>query len=201
MKNLKGIITALASAVVALGVLVGLVFSGMISVPQVYTVESHTVESQLVEAVKQSGEVALVNLSIQDIMDHTESGAFFGMKWGGFDKRTVLRSNFDAKLGIDGCAVQIAKVDEVWEVTIPEFIFIGYDKPEFQTILEQNGALSFGTPDIDTAELITKILGPDNQAQYLEKYESQLQASAEQFYLQLFTSIVPGEPIHFTFAS
>ena len=56
-------------------------------------------------------------------------------------------------------------------VSIPEFIFIGYDEPTFKTAVEDGGILGWVTPDVDKAELITEILNEEAQQKYVDEHD------------------------------
>ena len=54
------------------------------------------------------------------------------------------------------------------DVAIPEFKFIGYDHPEYRVVVEQNGALSFGTQQIDSLDMVNNILTDKAKKEYVE---------------------------------
>ena len=92
-------------------------------------------------------------------------------------------------MGIDGKDVVIKEIGEKdIEITIPKFVFIGYDDPEFEFIVDKNGVLSFTTENIDTAAMITKVLKPEKQEEYIEYYKPLLKESTEVFYKNLLPS-------------
>ena len=67
--------------------------------------------------------------------------------------------------------------------------------------MQDNGLLSWITPDIDTADMITDILNGPAQEEYLDSYDDLLQAQAEVFYERLITSIDPDADTKFEFRS
>jgi hypothetical protein len=84
-------------------------------------------------------------------------------------------------------------------VSIPGFIFIGHDNESFRSIVEDNGALSWATPEIDTVEMINKILNDDAQGQYIDSNREILEDQARAFYTGIVTSIDPTIAIRFEF--
>ncbi|RYN14465.1 hypothetical protein PG2006B_0646 [Bifidobacterium animalis subsp. animalis] len=122
------------------------------------------------------------------------------MELPGTERAQFIQYSFDAKLGFDGKNVVIkAAGNNTFDVAIPEFKFIGYDHPEYQTVVEQNGALSFGTPQIDTAEMINEILSDKAKSEYVEKDREILEDQAKSFYTSIVTSVNSEAKLNFTF--
>lgn len=191
------IVLFLAATVAAFG------FGGMNALALGPLFGSNTEErnSQLVQSVKQQEEVALVSLGIEGIVDRAESGTVFGMAIPGTERVTFIRYAFEAKLGIDGGDVDIEQTGEnSFTVSIPAFVFIGYDEPSFEVAAENNGVLSWTTPGIDTLEMVNRILDAEEQRDYLAKYEETLTASARDFYSRLIASVDPAITVEFEFA-
>ncbi|WP_111719207.1 hypothetical protein [Homoserinimonas sp. OAct 916] len=164
---------------------------------------TETRSTQIVNSVSREEQVVLLSLGIQGIDDKVgEKSKFFGMfEIPGSERTKFIRYGFDAKLGIDGKDVLIEQTGEnEFLVTIPEFIFIGHDNPNAETAIDKNGALSWLTPEIDGAKLITDILNnPETKSQYISKYEEILKDQAKVFYSSIITSIDPTVVLTFTF--
>lgn len=108
---------------------------------------------------------------------------------------------FTAKLGIDGKDVTIEpKGDHTYGIGIPEFIFIGYDDPEYRTVVENSGILSFGTQQPDTADMINKILSDQAKQEYVDGNVDLLKDQAKSFYTSIIMSIDPEVKLDFAFA-
>jgi hypothetical protein len=108
----------------------------------------------------------------------------------GSTEMVFLQYNFTAKLGIDGEKVQVKKAgDGEYVVSIPEFIFIGYDKPTFKVAVEDGGVLSWVTPDVDKVEMINKILNDDARDEYIDSNEDLLKDQTKVFFNSLINGI------------
>ena len=122
------------------------------------------------------------------------------MEIPGTERAQFIQYSFDAKLGFDGKDVVIKPAgDNTYDITIPEFKFIGYDHPEYRTVVDQNGALSFGTPQIDTANMINEILSDKARSEYVEKNRDILEDQAESFYTSIVRSVSPDAKLNFIF--
>ena len=109
-----------------------------------------THDSQVINAVDRVEQVALVSLGIQGINESRANSEVFGLKVPGSDRVTFVQYSFRGKLGIDGENVTVTPTGEnSYRVTIPKFIFIGYDDLDFKVAAEDNGVLSWVTADID----------------------------------------------------
>ena len=165
-------------------------------------IESNSRDSQVVQAVNRTQEVSLVQLVIEGITDEQRSQTILGQDIWGSTETVYLRYKFDAKLGIDGEEVSVETTgDNAYLVSVPPFRFIGYDEPTFEVAVQDNGLLSWITPDIDTADMITDILNGPAQEEYLDSYDDLLQAQAEVFYERLIISIDPDADTKFEFRS
>ncbi len=85
-------------------------------------------------------------------------------------------------------------------VTIPQFIFIGHDKPAFKLAAETNGVLSWVTPEIDTTEMINKILNAETQNQYIEANREILRDQAKSFYTGIIAGVDPTITVTVTYS-
>jgi hypothetical protein len=162
---------------------------------------SESRSTQVINAVTREEQVVLVSLGIQGIDEETVTSTFFGLDVPLSDRATFLQYNFDAKLGIEGGDVQIEEtgVDE-FLVSIPDFVFIGHDNETFRLVAEDNGVLSFVTPDNDSAEMITRILNDDTKDQYVESNAEILRDQAESFYSGIISAIDPAISLQFEFS-
>ena len=82
----------------------------------------------------------------------------------------------------------VATGDKAFIVTIPDFIFIGHNNEEFKIAVEDNGVLSFVTPEVDTVALIQRVLSDDARDEHVESNREVLEQQATNFY----TGIIKG---------
>lgn len=158
-------------------------------------------DSQVVESVETKEEVALVSLGIQGIKRRETAGNAFWGQIPGATRVSLLQYEFQAKLGLDGSRVKVVPDgNSGFTVTIPDFIFIGYDRPHFEAAIDQNGALSWFAPEIEETDLINAVLGEDSQNDYLAKYSDDLKEQAKVFYTNIITAIDQNATVSFTFA-
>lgn len=158
-------------------------------------------DSQVVESVETKEEVALVSLGIQGIKRRETAGNAFWGQIPGATRVSLLQYEFQAKLGLDGSRVKVVPDGNGgFTVTIPDFIFIGYDKPHFEAAIDQNGALSWFAPEIEETDLINAVLGEDSQNDYLAKYSDDLKEQAKVFYTNIITAVDQNATVSFTFA-
>lgn len=173
----------------------------LIDASDVVAVETQSSSTQVIEAVKRTEEIALASLGIQGIEERTEHSTVFGIKVPGSDRALYMQYTFTAKLGIDGSKVDIIQAEDgTYEITIPEFLFIGHDDIEFKLVTEQNGVLSFATPEIDVLEMTNKILNDDAQQKYVDDNAVLLQEQVESFYRGIVEAIDPDAEIRFAYA-
>jgi hypothetical protein len=124
----------------------------------------------------------------------------FGVDVPGSSRAKYIQYNFDAKLGLEGKDVSVVShSDHQFQVTIPKFIFIGYNNPKYQVVAENNGALSWTTPDIDSTELINKLLSTKVKNKYLASNESALRDQAKAFYGSIISGVDPAAVVTYTF--
>jgi hypothetical protein len=159
-------------------------------------------DSQVVQAIERTQEVSLLKLSVQGISDRRESGTIFGQTIPFSEEAVYLQYNFDAKLGFDGSRVHVARVGtNTYRVSVPEFGFIGYSDPTFELAVEDDGVLSFITPDVDQVEMVNEILDGDAQAEYLDQNRSLLEDQTKVFYDSLINSVDPTAKTEYEFSS
>lgn len=163
---------------------------------------SKSTDSQVITAITRTEQVSLLSLGIQGVSSQENSSKVFGMNIPGSERARFIQYTFTAKLGIDGKDVTIEpNGDHSYTINIPDFIFIGYDNPEYRMIAENNGILSFGTKQPDTTEMINTILSDKAKQEYVDSNTDLLKDQAKSFYTSIIMSIDPEVQLNFTFAS
>ena len=159
-------------------------------------------DSQIYRSVESKQEVALLALGIQGIARENEEGQILGVRLAAGDRMTLIQYEFTAKVGIDGEDVKLDKGDDesTFVVSIPEFIFIGYDDPHFEDPIESNGPLSFVTEEIEETEMVNSILSDDKQQTYIDDHVQVLRNQARDYYTGVIRSIDPDAHVEFEFA-
>ena len=167
-----------------------------------FGLESQTHDSQVIRAIERTEEVSLLSLGVQGITEKDQSGEIFGKSIPGTGRKVFMQYDFSAKLGIDGADVEVRKTrDSTYLISVPKFIFIGYDDPSFKVAVEDDGVLSWTTPDIDKVEMVNEILNDSARAEYIDANENLLREQTEAFYDRLLTSIDPEIVTEFEFRS
>lgn len=157
-------------------------------------------DSQVITAISKSEEVVLMSLGIQGIAERETNSELWGVDVPWSDRATFMQYGFTAKLGIDGADVAITQTGaDTYLISIPEFVFVGHEEETFEVVVEDNGALSWVTPEVDTADMITKILNSDAEAQYIEANEWVLRDQATTFYEGIVAGIDPDLTVEFEF--
>ena len=77
---------------------------------------------------------------------------------------------------------------------------VGYDEPTFEVAVEDNGVLSWVTPDVDQLDMVNDVFDDDARDQYLADQQTALQEQAKVFYDSLITGIDPDASITYEFA-
>ena len=122
------------------------------------------------------------------------------LRLGGSERAQFIQYTFDAKLGFEGKDVVIKEAgDNTFDVAIPEFKFIGYDHPESRVVVDQNGALSFGTQQIDTLDMVNNILTDKAKKEYVDSNRDILEEQAKSFYTSIVQSVSPDTKLNFIF--
>lgn len=203
MRNARWLVTGIAVVVtLAVGVGVGLFAGGAFKgFSPTLEAEVDDRSSQIVEAVTTEKQVVLLSLAIQGIdVVEQETAQFFGVTIPGTDRSSFMQYSFTAKLGLEGEPVTIAETGEnAYLVTVPEFVFIGHDDAVFETAVEKNGVLSWATPEIDTTDMVNRILSSDAEAEYVSMHTDTLRAQAGSFYSQIILSIDPSATVEFEY--
>ncbi|MEJ6488678.1 hypothetical protein PQI23_02955 [Leucobacter sp. USCH14] len=157
---------------------------------------------QVLRSVKGEEQVILVTAGLSEIKPQKENQNFFGLFDIPFSDREVfMQYDFDAKFGIEGKDVEIRPTGEMtYTIEIPEFIFLGYNDPNFTVATESNGILSWVTPEIDKTEAIEEILTDAQITEQVAEFRPLLEAQAETFYTRIVSSIEPDAVLTFEFA-
>lgn len=159
--------------------------------------------SQVVQSVEREEEVVLLSLAVQGIDKDTEARKLpFGDLWES-GRASYIQYEFRAKLGIDGEDVDIEpkpEAENTYIVSIPEFIWIGESEWSTEVAVENNGALSLFTPEIDQVEQINEILqNAGIKEKHLKANDEQLRGQARAFYTGILTAIDPEVALQFEF--
>lgn len=161
---------------------------------------SESRDSQVISSITRADQVVLLSLGIQGIAEKNENSKFFGMDVPGSERTSFIQYSFDAKLGIEGKDVAIRQTgDDAFVVSIPKFIFIGHSNENFRLVAENNGLLSWVTPEISSVEMINTILDSDAEDQYIIRNREVLEDQAKAFYGGIITSIDPNVFVRFEF--
>ncbi len=163
--------------------------------------EKGTEDTQVIRSMQRTKEVSLLRLGVTGIISKENKGHFFNMEIPGTERARFIQYTFDAKLGFEGKDVTIKETGEnTFDVAIPEFKFIGYDDPEYRVIVEQNGALSFGTKQIDSLDMVNNILTEKAKKEYVDSNRDILEEQAKSFYTSIVHSVDPDTTLNFSFA-
>lgn len=159
-----------------------------------------TSDTQVIRSMERTKEVSLLRLGITGIISQENKSHFFNMEIPGTERARFIQYTFDAKLGFEGKDVSIKETGKnTFNVEIPEFRFIGYDHPEYRMIVEQNGALSFGTQQIDSLDMINNILTEKTKQEYVDSNRDLLEEQAKSFYASIVMGVNPEAKLNFTF--
>ncbi|WP_454149727.1 hypothetical protein [Microbacterium lacticum] len=102
---------------------------------------------------------------------------------------------------LQGKDVEIVQTgDNSYRITIPEFIYLGYSDPDLSVADEENGILSWTTPEIDTSEIFEELLSSQVVSEHIDGFRSVLEEQAKTFYTKIVTAIDPDIVLDFTFA-
>lgn len=162
--------------------------------------EKGTEDVQVIRSMQRTKEVSLLRLGVTGIISKENKSHFFNMEIPGTERARFIQYTFDAKLGFEGKDVVIKETGEnAFDIAIPEFKFIGYDDPEYRVIVEQNGALSFGTQQIDSLDMVNNILTDKAKKEYVDSNCDILEDQAKSFYTSIVQSVSPDTKLNFIF--
>ncbi|MGJ9373875.1 hypothetical protein [Nesterenkonia sp. CF4.4] len=166
-----------------------------------FGVSTESRDSQIVTAIERQEQIVLLSTSVQGLKDEQVYSELFGRTLPGTGRTKFLQYSYRAKLGIEGGEVAIEETGEdTFLVTVPEFIFIGHDRADFKTATEENGALSWVTPEIDTAAMITEILSEGEMTEQIESNQDLLQDQARAIYTGIIQAIDEDIDVDFEFS-
>jgi hypothetical protein len=159
-------------------------------------------DSQVVQALERTQEVSLLKLGIQGIKQESRSAEFFGQTIPGTGDRLFVKYSFNAKLGLDGEKVEVTSTAPgAYVVSVPEFVFLGFEKPKFEVAVEDKDVLGWAAPDVDQMQMVTGILNGEARQQYLADNDDLLREQTKVFYNGLITSVDPEAKTEFVFRS
>lgn len=162
--------------------------------------KAQTSDTQVIHSMQRTKEVSLLRLGVTGIISRENKSHFFSMEIPGSERAQFIQYTFDAKLGFEGKDVVIKEAgDNTFDVAIPEFKFIGYDHPEYRIVVEQNGALSFGTQQIDTLDMVNNILTDKAKKEYVDSNRDILEEQAKSFYTSIVQNVSPDTKLNFIF--
>ena len=142
--------------------------------------------SMAIRALQREEEIVLLSAGALGIHEKTVERTIRGKRIPGTQKTVHVQYSYTGKLGIDASDVEIKSAgDNKLSITIPEFIFIGYDDLKFKTIAENDGWISFSTDDIDTAEVVSEIMSQENFVEQVTTNREMLEDQAVDFYNDL----------------
>ena len=145
-----------------------------------------------IESIEKVNEVVFLNAGVNEIITETKTTQVFGFDVPFSKKTALVILNYKAKFGIKS-GVKVEKVGEnEYKVTVPNFEVIGVELSQDNpySLYDNHGELLSGTTeDVDTGKLVTNQLSSDKQAEYLDKFKSEIKESAINYYKTLFSSM------------
>lgn len=155
---------------------------------------------KIVTAVERQEQLVLLSTNVQGLSTETVEREVMGKRVPGTSRTQFVKYTYRAKLGIEGGDVTIEETGENrYLISVPDFIFIGHDNEKFETALEDNGVLSWGTPKIDTAKTITEILNEDAKAEQVKENRDLLKGQTRNFYTGIIHGIDDQVKLEFEF--
>lgn len=196
---------------VIIGILLGILISGITffaishkvanesKMPATHAVKTDK-DSLTVKSLSKEKQIVLVNLGLSEILNEEKSSQLFGKNIVGTSRKKFIQASFDAKLGLNGKDVDITKDGKnSYLITVPKFIFIGYNNPNFKLLDEHNGVFSSFTSDINESDMINKVLNGKSKKKYLTKYDDLLRQSTKEFYRGIVQNTNPEAKLSFKF--
>ncbi|OAH50276.1 hypothetical protein [Microbacterium oleivorans] len=163
-------------------------------------------DTQVIRSIKGEEQVILVTAGMTDVEEKREDGLNFAIgDWDlftlpGSDRSVLVRYEYDAKFGIEGKDVEISQMgDNAYLITIPKFIYLGYANPDLSIADEENGLLSWTTPEIDTTEVFEELLSAQVVEQHIDGFRPVLMEQAKLFYSKIVQAIDPAITVEFQF--
>ena len=145
-----------------------------------------------IESIEKVNEVVFLNAGINEIISETKTTQVFGFDVPFSKKAALVILNYKAKFGIKS-SVKVEQISEKeYKVIVPKLEVIGVElsKDDPYDLYDSHGELLSGTTeDIDTGKLVANQLSSDKQAEYLEKFKSEIKESAINYYKTIFASM------------
>lgn len=164
-------------------------------------------DTQVIRSIRGEEQVVLLTAGMTDVKEDRGDGLKLAIgdiqlfTLPGTERSILVRYEYDAKFGIEGKDVEIVQTgDNSYRITIPEFIYLGYSDPDLSVADEENGILSWTTPEIDTSEIFEELLSSQVVSEHIDGFRSVLEEQAKTFYTKIVTAIDPDIVLDFTFA-
>ena len=145
-----------------------------------------------IESIEKVNEVVFLNAGINEIISETKTTQVFGLDVPFSKKAALVILNYNAKFGIKS-SVKVEQISEKeYKVIVPKLEVIGVElsKDDPYDLYDSHGELLSGTTeDVDTGKLVTNQLSSDKQAEYLDKFKSEIKESAINYYKTIFSSM------------
>ena len=145
-----------------------------------------------IESIEKVNEVVFLNAGINEIISETKTTQVFGLDVPFSKKAALVILNYKAKFGIKS-SVKVEQISEKeYKVIVPKLEVIGVElsKDNPYDLYDSHGELLSGTTeDIDTGKLVANQLSSDKQAEYLDKFKSEIKESAINYYKTIFSSM------------
>ena len=145
-----------------------------------------------IESIEKVNEVVFLNAGVNEIITETKTTQVFGFDVPFSKKAALVILNYNAKFGIKS-SVKVEQISEKeYKVIVPKLEVIGVElsKDDPYDLYDSHGELLSGTTeDVDTGKLVTNQLSSDKQAEYLDKFKSEIKESAINYYKTIFSSM------------
>ena len=145
-----------------------------------------------IESIEKVNEVVFLNAGVNEIITESKTTQVFGFDVPFSKKTALVILNYTAKFGIKS-SVKVEKISEKeYKVIVPKFEVVGVElsKDNPYNLYDNHGELLSGiTEDVDTGKLVTNQLSSDKQAEYLDKFKSEIKESATNYYKTIFASM------------
>ena len=207
-KHVRAVLKTTLIAIASILAVVGLIAVGvLVAAPSLIgsvlggdpvETESESTISEVTHAVERREEVGLGQ---QGIETTKVVQTVWGIEIPGSDRALFVHYSFTAKLGIDGSAVRIKHVDpKTFTISVPAFKLIGFDDFKSSVAVEQNGVLSWATPEIDQTKMTERVLSGENKQKLVQSNLELLKRQTESFYGGIVRAIDPDIDLRFQFA-
>lgn len=164
---------------------------------------TETRSTQVTRSVTTEEQVVLLTSGVVGVLEERGAGLeVLGLfELPGSERALFVRYEFDEKLGVEGGDVEVRETGENgYLISIPKFISLGYDEPKVSKATEENGILSWTTPEIDKFKIAEKVLNGQDERSDIEGLRPLLEEQARVFYTRIVTSIAPDATVEFEFA-